>query len=134
MGFKQVIIVNKEFKMPPGKMAAQVAHASCHAIITMMNKDVYEGNPMKIEQYRNPYWHTNFYNWIKQGYPKIILQCKTENELKEIFRKAIKEKLPSYIVYDEGRTVLKGRHYTTCAIGPWKNKEIQNITGELKLY
>lgn len=136
--YKQVIIVNKELKMPAGKMAAQVAHASCMAYLYVRGDvdDMYKGNPMRPKHrfVDNRMANTIIWGWTRQGYPKVVLQVKNEEELKKYFRLAQAAKITSYIVCDEGRTQLKGRHYTACAIGPWGSDKIDEITKDLKLY
>ena len=51
MGYKQVIVVNKELEMSKGKMAAQVSHAS-RAFLTRM----IQRNTTRITEHQYPVW------------------------------------------------------------------------------
>ena len=54
MELKQVIVVRQDLKLPAGKLAAQVAHASIGAI--------HKANQEKQKQ------------WMKQGMKKVVLK------------------------------------------------------------
>ena len=110
---KQVIIVNKSLGMSQGKIAAQVAHAS----VCAFNK-------------------TNEYDqdiWLKNSYPKIVLQVETMEDLFELKEVADKLDLPTALIVDEGRTEIPGNSVTTLGIGPAEVDKIDMVTGELRL-
>ena len=61
MELKQVILVRTDLKMPKGKMAAQVAHASSSALLKSHKDDIKK--------------------WQEQGMKKVVLKVKDEKEL-----------------------------------------------------
>ena len=52
---KQVIVVNEALALPPGKMAAQVAHAAVGALLNA---------PAEKQS-----------AWFRVGMPKVVLRC-----------------------------------------------------------
>ena len=58
---KQVIVVNEALKLPRGKLAAQVAHASVAALLEAT-----------ADARRR---------WVAEGMPKVVLRCESEQEL-----------------------------------------------------
>lgn len=113
---KQVIVVRKDLKMRRGKEIAQGAHASMKATLENMNhKDVKE--------------------WLKGPFAKIVVRVDSEEELLEIYQKALQANLVCSLIQDAGRTEFHGvPTYTTVAVGPAKDAHIDQITGHLKLY
>ena len=109
------IIVNKDLKMSPGKLAAQVAHSAVKAAhIGFLNEP------------------DNWEEWYKHSYTKIVLKA-SEYEMKEMIKYANIECI-SY-TYDEGRTEIPKGSLTTIAFIPMP-KDDNRITGyiaELKL-
>lgn len=108
---KQVILVRSDLKLPAGKMAAQVAHASVDAVLAS-NKKL-----MK--------------NWRDTGGAKIVLKVKDEKELKRRIEMADNEGLTTSLITDAGHTVVKPGTITCGAIGPDASKKIDDITGDL---
>lgn len=99
--------------MGKGKIAAQAAHASLGA---------YKICDEKTKE-----------AWEKEGSKKVVLRANTLDDLKEIFEKAKKEKLPCFLVKNSGLTQLKKGTITALAIGPAKEEKIDKITKKLKL-
>ncbi|MFQ5800403.1 MAG: peptidyl-tRNA hydrolase Pth2 [Candidatus Hydrothermarchaeales archaeon] len=116
MEYKQVIAVRTDLKMSPGKMAAQVAHASLSAA--------------EIARQRWGEWYTA---WKDEGQKKAVLKVGDEKEILELFRQARESNLPYYLVNDAGLTELPPGTITTLGIGPAPNEGIDKITGHLKL-
>lgn len=110
---KQVIVVNEALGLPPGKMAAQVAHASVGAFLKAQ-KD-------------------NRGRWLETGMPKVVLRCASETELLAILAKAEAAGLSTLLIRDAGRTVVEAGTATCVGIGPNPIADIDAITGELKL-
>lgn len=108
---KQVIVVRSDLKMGTGKIAAQVSHAC----VAACEKSKYKRS------------------WIGQGMKKSVLKCKSEGELLEISMDAKRAGLPSELITDAGRTQIKAGEKTCVGIGPAPEKEIDKITGHLKL-
>jgi len=114
MALKQVIAVRVDLKMPVGKEAGQVAHAAVKTTVK------YIKDPRVIE-------------WINSGQTKIVVCVRSEEELTNIYAKAIEAGLPASIIQDAARTVFPEPTLTTTAIGPGPSEEIDKITGHLRL-
>lgn len=110
---KQVIVVNGALDLPRGKMAAQVAHAAVGAFL---------GAPRR-----------NQADWLRQGMPKVVVQCASEDELDALLIQAEAAGLPTMLVRDAGKTVVQAGTATCVGIGPDLAERIDPITGELPL-
>jgi peptidyl-tRNA hydrolase len=110
---KQVIVVNESLKLPRGKLAAQVAHASVAAFLKA------DEQPRK--------------EWLAAGMPKVVLQGDGEPELMKLGKAAQERDIPAYIVKDAGRTVIPVGTVTCLGLGPAEAETLDALTGELKL-
>jgi len=110
---KQVIIVRTDLKLPKGKMAAQVAHASLEAVMRS-SKD-------KVRL------------WQLHGAKKVVLKAADEKELLDLQRKAKLEGLVAAIITDAGLTVVEAGTMTCLGIGPDKEELVDRVTGHLKM-
>ena len=111
---KQVIVANEGLNMSPGKLAAQVAHASIGAF-EIADKDHIDA-------------------WKRAGVTKVVLGGKSEQHLIEIYKLAIQGYLAVSLIADEGRTEIPSGSITAVAIGPAPEAEINKITSSLPLY
>lgn len=111
---KQVIVLRKDLNMRKGKMIVQGAHAALGAYLV---------NP------KHPYC----VEWLKGPFTKICVSVDSEKELFEIYKLAKETNLPHILIKDAGKTEFKEPTYTAIAIGPGPEKEIDKITGKLKL-
>lgn len=110
---KQVILVRKDLKMPSGKLAAQVSHASVSAVLKS-SKD-------------------NIEAWEKNGMKKVVLKVNDEKELLQYERLAKKHKLTAALIKDLGKTFFDKPTITCLCIGPEKEDLIDKVTGKLKM-
>ena len=110
---KQVLLVNSALALPPGKMAAQVAHASIAAFLVATN--------------------ANRQKWLDVGMPKIVLDGQDEAQLDIMLRRALDVDVPAYLVRDAGRTVIAAGTVTCLGLGPAPIREIDALTGALVL-
>jgi PTH2 family peptidyl-tRNA hydrolase len=108
---KQVIIVRKDLQLKKGKLAAQVSHAA----ILASDKS----------KFRN--------EWKKNGQKKVVLQCNNLEEMMDLYKKSIAEKLPTALVEDAGLTHIQPGTKTCIGIGPDKEEKIDKISAHLKL-
>jgi PTH2 family peptidyl-tRNA hydrolase len=115
-GLKQVIVVRTDIGMGKGKVAAQVAHASLSAVEEAMR--------------RRSDW---VQEWKAEGQPKVVLKCSSEDELRDMQKKAGAAGLPSALVEDRGLTQVDPGTVTCLAIGPAPDERVDAITGRLKL-
>ena len=113
MPYKQVILVRKDLKLPKGKMAAQVSHASVDATLKSDKKIVEM--------------------WRGEGMKKIVLEASDENELFKYKQMAEDMGLKTALIKDAGHTVLEPGTITCLGIGPDEEEKIDRITGKLKM-
>ncbi len=110
---KQVIIIRKDLKMPPGKLAAQVAHASVEATLNSSQKKILD--------------------WKSEGAKKVVVSVDSLKELMALQRKAKSLKLVASIIKDAGRTFFTKPTITCLGIGPDKDEKIDLVTKNLKM-
>jgi len=110
---KQAIVLNTSLKMGKGKIAAQCSHASVQAFLETK------------ESVRN--------EWLSIGMEKVVLKVSSDKELVELYQKAKRRKLPCALIRDAGHTQVPAGSITAVGIGPAKENEIDEITGNLKL-
>ncbi len=110
---KQAIVINASLKMGKGKIAAQCSHASVEAVLQTPADDLEA--------------------WREMGMEKVVLKVPSDRELIELHSKAKRRKLPCALIRDAGRTQIPAGSITALAIGPAEEKEIDEITGDLKL-
>jgi PTH2 family peptidyl-tRNA hydrolase len=110
---KQVILVRQDLKLPKGKLAAQVSHASLEAALKSSREKLGK--------------------WRGEGAKKVVLKVKDEIELLQFQRLAGEKKLVVALIADAGRTVLEPGTTTCLAIGPDEEDKIDAVTGKLKM-
>ena len=113
MSYKQVILVRIDLKLPKGKLAVQVAHASLEAALKSS--------------------HSVMDEWRSYGGKKVVLKVADLNELKKYEALARKEKLVAALIIDAGHTTIPSGTVTCLGIGPDKEEKIDRITGKLKI-
>lgn len=110
---KQVILMRKDLKMPTGKAAAQVAHASVDAVLRSDRRKVGE--------------------WMADGAKKVVLKVDDLKELKKYASLASRAGLVTSVITDAGRTFFKKPTTTCVGIGPDSEGSIDSVTGKLKM-
>ena len=110
---KQVIVVNQALNLPPGKLAAQVAHAAVGGLLRAPREQQI--------------------GWLDVGMPKVVLRCESEAALFDLVAQAEAAGLPVMLVRDAGRTVVEAGTPTCVGIGPGEISKVAAITGTLKL-
>ncbi|HLC66080.1 MAG TPA: peptidyl-tRNA hydrolase Pth2 [Candidatus Nanoarchaeia archaeon] len=111
--YKQVVLVRIDLKLPPGKLAAQVAHASVEAVLRSDEKIVK--------------------SWRSEGMKKIVLKVKNEKELRKYQQQAKDSGIVTALITDAGHTVVASGTVTCLAIGPAREEEVDRVTGELQI-
>lgn len=110
MAYKQIIIVDDELKMPPGKLASQCVHASLAV----------------LRKCTNTKWLSA---WKAQGEAVIILKCRDAQEsFQEVIHAAELLKIPHAQVTDAGLTCVAPGSTTCIAIGPAPNVMLSTFT------
>lgn len=142
--YKQVIITRKDLDMSPGKLAAQVSHASMAFLTSMirrniLNESTVEGNYLSLLKLdKNLYKH-----WLNGSFTKCVLQAKNKNQL--LKAKIIAEELGMkegedfFLIRDECRTELKsededGRTLTCIGFKPMDSEIIDKVGKKYHLY
>ena len=113
MSLKQVILVRMDLKMPKGKLATQVAHASVEAVLGSSKEKVHE--------------------WYEEGMKKVTLKVADLKELQKYQREAQKQGLKTAIITDAGKTFFDKPTVTCAAIGPDTEERIDRVTASLKM-
>lgn len=112
-GYKQVILIRGDLKLPKGKACAQVAHASVEATLRcdfeIMNA------------------------WRASGMAKIVVKVADEKELVYYFQAAKDDGIAASLITDAGRTVIAPGTKTCVGIGPDEEEKIDRLTKDLKL-
>jgi len=123
---KQVIIIRRDLKCRRGKEIVQGSHASMAFLLSGFGR--LSSEKLKILM-------SNLGDWKNSGQTKVCLQINSEEELLELYQKAIDNGLESHYITDAGRTEFNGvPTITALAIGPNDSDKIDKITGNLKLY
>ena len=111
--YKLAIIVRKDLKWGKGKLVVHALHAAI-------------GSMRKVEP-------EIVGKWEEEGAKKVLLKVPSEKEIKDLEKKANKEKIPNFLVRDAGLTQLKKGTITALALGPAEEKKVNKVTGKLKL-
>ncbi|ODS42282.1 MAG: aminoacyl-tRNA hydrolase [Candidatus Altiarchaeales archaeon IMC4] len=109
--YKQAIVVRSDLKLSKGKLAGQVAHASVSAA---------EKSRYKKE-------------WLDGQQKKVVLKCENTDELFRILQSAKDAGIAAALIKDAGHTEIAPGTITCVGIGPAPEKEIDKVTGDLKL-
>jgi PTH2 family peptidyl-tRNA hydrolase len=114
--YKQVILIRTDLKMGTGKKCAQSCHASVSTsdLVRIKNKVIWK-------------------NWKNTGQKKVVLKVMGMDDLNDIVVKLEKKNIPYFLVKDAGLTQLAPGTTTALGIGPALSRELDEITGNLKL-
>jgi len=111
--YKQAVVLRKDLDWNKGKMIAHALHAALGSL-KLVDKEI-------------------ILKWEEEGAKKVVLKVKDLKEINEIYKQAKKSKLPCCLIRDAGLTQLKSGTVTALGIGPAKEKDIDKVTGKLKL-
>lgn len=130
---KQVIVVRKDLKMPPGKLAAQVAHASMAVILNAMTKVAKDAAVIHYVLACKSGGAID--SWISGSFTKVVVGVDSEQDLERLYQLGVERQVPCSRIVDEGRTMFNGvPTLTCCAFGPAPSSALESITGGLKLF
>jgi len=136
---KQVIVVRRDINMRKGKMAAQVAHASLAAVLSLMDMSTRcfmdSGRPIPYDEYNFRIYHSDpVHEWLRDKFTKIVVGIPTEQEIKDLHERAKQLKIPCALIIDCGLTEFHDvPTITTLALGPAKSEILDELTGNLIL-
>lgn len=134
MNTKQIIVIRRDLKMRQGKAIAQGSHASMAFLTKKMSwfvGDVYVY--FETEGFTDNHADV-IVRWLKDSFRKIVVYVNSEEELCEIYQKALDKGLIASIIIDNGATEFKGVPTVTCAaIGPASDDDFIGLTDHLPL-
>lgn len=137
---KQVLVMRKDLKMK-GKAIAQGSHGSLGVFLKMMNdgKSLKESTPeIKNGKYTlslDIEVGSPIDEWLRGIHRKIAVSVNSEDELMEVYQKALDKGIPAHLVIDSGLTRFNGVPTKTCvALGPCDDDQFQGLTDHLSLY
>lgn len=120
---RQLILVRKDIHMSPGKLAAQVSHASMAFLMNMIRKNICdvscaEPNTMiSYVQFDKDTWD----NWINGSFTKTICEAKNRNQLLKAVELAkqhgLEEGKDFFLIKDNCLTELEPEEFDTNGIG-----------------
>ncbi len=114
--YKQALIIRLDLKIGRGKIAVQCSHAAVSAA--------------EEARVRFPQW---WKAWLEEGQRKIALKVPDLETLLHLENTARKNRLPSYLVRDQGLTQVPPDTATCVGIGPAPSNLVDNLTGDLSL-
>lgn len=146
---KQLIIVRKDLEMSPGKMAAQVSHASMAFLTALMQRPqgltvdgAGTGYHMLIDIDRKIYDE-----WIKGIFTKVVCRAKNRNDLLKVIIVAeslgLKENEDYFLIKDCCLTELTpeetdengvGRVLTCIGFKPMEDDICRQLSNKYQLY
>lgn len=129
---KQVIVIRKDLNMRKGKIAAQASHASIGAIFNYGKyQPEVEG---KYASFNISLQYNPLNDWLNGQFTKVCVYVNSEQELLDIYEKAMYNTVNVKLITDLGLTEFDGVPTLTClAIGPDYSDVIDPITGHLPL-
>lgn len=117
----QTIVMLKFKDLRKGKYIAQGAHAS-GSFMAQIIKSGRTTTELELK-------------WINESFTKICLYVNTEEDLIDVYNRAIDLNLQVNLITDNGLTEFKGVPTKTClAIGPDYKSKIDQVTGNLQLF
>jgi PTH2 family peptidyl-tRNA hydrolase len=144
---KQIIVVRKDLrntkgeKIRCGKIASQVAHASLGAILNYVTqKYLYEYTTPKLDLGYDIRMNINkgkgepTKKWLEGSFTKICVSVNSEQELLDIYNKALESNINVKLIQDNGLTEFGGvKTYTCLALGPDYPEVLDPLTKHLPL-
>lgn len=122
---KQVLVIRHDLKMRRGKQIAQGAHASMSFICRRLQ----ESGSVSFDDFTEVQRA-----WLTGAFAKVCCRVNSEEELMEIYDRALDAGLEVHLITDSGKTEFHGEPTNTClAIGPDGVDKIDAITGDLQL-
>ncbi len=143
--YKQLIIARKDLNMSPGKLAAQVSHAS----IAFLLEKILWGSKEVVRERDGIMYHMDisldrdlFHNWVAESETKVVCGARNKERLLQAVEMAkelgMEENKDYWLIYDACRTELEPESLngTLTCIGfrPMEAEEIDKIGKNYNLY
>lgn len=117
MDMSQLIIARKDLHMSPGKLAAQVSHASMTFLTNKIEGFQVNNKIYCYIQIDNDTWN----NWVKGSFTKIVCEAKNKNQLLKVIEIAsslgLKENIDYYLIRDNCLTELTPEEFDENGVG-----------------
>lgn len=127
---KQVIVIRRDLRMRRGKEIAQGAHASMAWLrqrIMPRLTPAGRADQVQISAAER--------SWLELSMRKVTVKVGSEQELVDVYDKALAAGLVVHMITDRGLTEFGGMPTRTClAVGPDYDDLIDPVTGDLELY
>jgi PTH2 family peptidyl-tRNA hydrolase len=139
---KQIIVVRKDLlireeeQMTPGKMAAQVAHASMEALLEIATGKPYLERESRDEDYDIALSLKKgepLKEWLEGSFTKVVLYVKTEKKLLELADKIRDAGFVVSLIQDTGKTIFSEPTYTCFGVEPARHSEIYPLVKRARL-
>jgi peptidyl-tRNA hydrolase, PTH2 family len=111
------IAVRTDLDLPPGKMAAQAAHAAA-SLVWMA----------ACEPHRDA-----ILAYMRGHQTKIVVRAPTATSLGRVHRECEAAGVPSIVITDAARTVLAAPTETVCGVGPCFARDLPKYVRRLQL-
>ncbi len=146
--YKQLIIARKDLNMSPGKLAAQVSHASMAFLTTAVRHNthkvihIHNGEEFYVTD-NIPIAKGLYDEWIDDSFTKVICGARNKSRLLKAIDLAqelgMREGVDYFIIRDACRTELEaeeedGTTITCVGFVPMEDKIIDKIGKEYHLY
>ena len=127
---KQVIVIRRDLKMRRGKEIAQGAHASMAWLRQRIMPHITPAGRADQVQFS-----AAERSWLELSMRKVTVKVGSEQELVDVYDKALAAGLVVHMITDRGLTEFGGIPTLTClAVGPDYDDLIDPVTGDLELY
>jgi peptidyl-tRNA hydrolase, PTH2 family len=127
---KQVIVIRRDLKMRRGKEIAQGAHASMAWLRQRIMPHLTSAGRADQVQFS-----AAERSWLELSMRKVTVKVGSEQELLDVYDKALAAGLVVHMITDRGLTEFGGMPTRTClAVGPDYDDLIDPVTGDLELY
>src|SRR5579859_5282792 len=127
---KQVIVIRRDLRMRRGKEIAQGAHAS----MAWLRQRIMPHLTPAGRADQVPFSETER-EWLERSMRKVTVKVGSEQELLDVYDKALAAGLVVHLITDRGLTEFGGVPTRTClAVGPDCDDLIDPVTGDLELY
>lgn len=137
MSVQQVLVFRRDLKkLRSGKHYSQAGHAAMMFLAERMKPKeghvvIYEGDRKLFNVLLTP----EEVEWFSGKFTKISLAVDGEQEMLELYAKALEAGLTTHKVVDAGLTEFAGVPTLTCiAIGPHEKAKMDPLTGGLSLF
>lgn len=148
--YKQIIIARKDLNMSPGKLAAQVSHASMAFLTNQIRNNATKSplsdlNDLSSYDYNVnlTFYRLQYEQWINSEFTKCILEAKNKNHLLKAVQLAnqlyMEENIHYFIIKDNCHTELSpeepdGTTITCLGFEPCNDTFINQIGKKYQLY